>query len=226
MSQQVRKSAPLLVTVALMAWCCWSQVSESAPLLAGMDEPELPRIERRALHPEISPLSQRDPFEQRKVEPAPEENPDAIEPVVEAPAEPVFDPRSVLSSLRLHATMVGTDYPVAMINGRVYSEGERIALQGLPELHCRLQRVRADRVVLEIEKEEFEIIYSRTSTTRQQRTREPREVLTTQGQLDVAADPVGKEDAVTKLLQLLRTAVPDLDVNLDALSDQCPLPDQ
>ena len=42
---------------------------------------------------------------------------------------------------------------------------------------------------------------------------------------DFAADPVGKEDALAKLLRLLRSAVPDLGANLDSLSDPCPLPD-
>ncbi|MFV1968592.1 MAG: hypothetical protein ACC628_24490 [Pirellulaceae bacterium] len=160
MSKLVRKSAPLLVTVALVAWCCWSQVRESAPLLANTGEAQLPRFERRALRPEISEPSQRDPFQQPKPEPDQPAEAVPAEPVPEAPPEPLFDPRTVLSSFRLDATMVGTDHPVAMINGRVYSEDERIALEGLPELHCRLQRIQADRVVLEIEKEEFEIIYS------------------------------------------------------------------
>ncbi len=165
MSQLLRKSAPLLVTVALMAWCCWSQVCESAPLLANRDEAQLPRIERSALRPEISVPSQRDPFQQPKSEPDQPVEVAPVEPVSEAPPKPLFDPRTVLSSFRLDATMVGTDYPVATINGRVYSEGERIALKGLPELHCRLQRVRADGVVLEIEKEEFEIIQSQPPTS-------------------------------------------------------------
>ena len=71
----------------------------------------------------------------------------------------------MLHDFRLDATMVGTEYPIALINGRVYSEGELIEMDGLPlDLQFRLRRVQADRAVLEIEDEEYEIIYSQTST--------------------------------------------------------------
>ena len=226
MSKLVRNSAPLLATVALVAWCCWSQVSESAPLLANMEEAQLPRIERRAVRPEISAPSQRDPFQQPKSEPDQPMEVAQLDPASKAPPRPLFDPRTILSSLRLDATMVGTDHPVALINGRVYSEGERIALKDLPKLHCRLRRIRADRVVLEIEKEEFEIIYSQPSKTLQTQTKEPRRESTTHGQRDLAADPAGKEGAFAKLLQLLRSAAPDLVSDLDSLRDQRPLPPQ
>ena len=223
MSRLVRKHAPVFVTAALMAWCCWSQFRGSAPLLADMEEVQPAQIERSALRPEISPPSQRDPFLQSKPEPEQVAVIAPVEPVTEAPPEPLFDPQTVLSDFRLDATMVGTDYPVALINGQVYSEGEQIVLKGLPELHCELRRVLADRVILEIEKEEFEIIYSQTSTTQQQIT-EPLQGPTTQRQLDSAADPVGKESSPANLLQLLRSVLPNFDAELDSLRDQCPLP--
>ena len=223
MSQLVRKSAPLLVTLAFVAWCCWSQVSESKPLLDDMDEAKLPRIDRHALRPEISALSQRDPFVVGLDKPAEAAR---VEAVSQAPTELLFDPRTVLSSLRLNATIVGTDRPSAILNGRIYGQGEQIALAGLSDLDCRLQRVEAERVILKIEKEEFEIIYSPLPTTRQKQAKEPQPASTTPGQPDLAASRTGKEDPYAKLLKLLSAALPDLGANLESLRDQClsPLP--
>ena len=164
MPKQLRKYAPLIITAALMAWCCWSQVRSSEPLLANMEEVPPPQIDREALFPEISPLSPRDPFQQIKREQlVVDEVP--VEPDSETPVEPVFDPRTVLSDFRLEGTIVGTEYSSALINGRVYNEGELIEMAGLPpDRHFRLRRVQADRAVLEIEEEEYEITFSQTST--------------------------------------------------------------
>ncbi len=107
MPKLLRKYAPQIVTAAVMAWCCWSQVRSSDPLLANMDEVPLPRIDRDALRPKMSPSSPRDPFRQS----APEQ-PAVEEPVelVEEPPEPRFDPRTVLGDFRLDATVVGTEF--------------------------------------------------------------------------------------------------------------------
>jgi len=213
-----------------MAWCCWSQFRESEPLLANMDEVQMPQIDRDALHPEMSPVSQRDPFQQSEPEPqqlAIDEGPDG--PDSADPPEPQFDPRTVLSALRLDATMVGTEYPIALINGRVYSEGELIEMDGLPpDLHFRLRHVRADRAVLEIEDEEYEIIYSQISTSAEPISEPPQDSPrqpTTQRQLESVPDSVEMEDSVAELLQFLKLAVPNLAAELGSLLDQCPVPE-
>ena len=159
MQKLFKKVAPLGAMMVCVIWCCWSQLRETTPLLAAT-EAKLPRIERKLLHPELSPISERDPFLQYKPE---------LPPVSEAPVaqieveeKPPFDPQTVLSSIRLDATILGKK-PLAVINGNMYNEGEIVVLEAAPEVHCRLQRVHSDGIVMAIEEHTFLIGYSNAS---------------------------------------------------------------
>ncbi len=227
MPKPVRQYAPLIITATLMAWCCWSQIRGSEPLLANMDEVQLPQIDRDALNPKMSPVSQRDPFQRSEPERLAVDK-ESVEPDLADLPEPRFDPRTVLSRFRLDATMVGTEYPIALINGRVYREGELIEMEGLPpDLNFRLRRVQADRAVLEIEEEEYEIIYWQTSTTAEQDSEPPQELpeeLTTLRQLESVTEPVELEDSVGELLEFLKATVPNLAAELNSLLNDCLVP--
>ncbi len=159
MQKLIHKVAPLGVMTACVIWCCWSQLRESTPLFAATEE-NLPRIERKLLNPELSPVSERDPFLQNKpAPPAIEEIKVATKVVKE---EPPFDPRTVLPSIRLDATMPGSR-PLAVINGKIHGTGENIVLEEAPDVICQLQRVQSDGIVVLIEKQTFLIGYKNAS---------------------------------------------------------------
>ena len=159
MQKLFNRVAPLGVMTVCTIWCCWLQLRESTPLLAAT-EAKLPRIERKLLHPELSPASERDPFLQYKPEPA--STSEEIEVQMEVPEEPPIDPRTVIPSIRLDATILGTKH-LAVINGKIHNEGESIVLEAAPEVQCRLQRVLSDGIVLSIEQQTFLISYSNAS---------------------------------------------------------------
>lgn len=158
MQKLFNKVAPLGVMTVCTIWCCWSQLRESTPLLAAT-EAKLPRIERKLLHPELSPVSERDPFLQHK--PAPPES-NATDVQMNVAEKPPFDPRTVLPSIRLDATILGSN-PLAVINGKMHGEGEMVVLEAAPEVHCRLQRVHSDGIVMMIEEQVLLIGYSNAS---------------------------------------------------------------
>ncbi len=181
MHKLVHKVAPLGVMTACVIWCCWSQLRESTPLFAATEE-NLPRIERKLLNPELSPVSERDPFLQNK--PAPPPVTEKIEVVKNVKEEPPFDPRTVLPSIRLDATMPGTR-PLAVINGKIHSVGENIVLEAAPDVKCQLQQVQSKEIVVMIEQQTFVIGYSNTS----------REVTEPASEAEAVAADAGRQDA-------------------------------
>jgi hypothetical protein len=171
MQKLLAKTAPLGVMTVCVLWCCWSQLRERTPLLAAT-EAKLPRIERKLLHPELSPPSERDPFLQPK--PAPPPASEKVAAVKETKEEPTIDPRTLLPSIRLDATMPGSR-PMAVINGQIVSAGERIVLKDASDVPCRLQRVLADGVVVQFEHEAFLIGYLDASTGGAERAADPQD---------------------------------------------------
>ena len=159
MQKLFNKVAPLGVMMVCVIWCCWSQLRESTPLLAAT-EAKLPRIERGLLHPELSPVSARDPFLQYKPEPPPVSEEPAAQIKVEE--KPPFNPHTVLPSIRLDATILGRK-PLAVINGKMHNEGDIVVLESAPEVYCRLQRVHSDGILMAIEDRTFLIGYSNAS---------------------------------------------------------------
>jgi hypothetical protein len=193
MQKLFNKVAPLGVMTVCTIWCCWAQLREATPLLAAT-ESKLPRIERKLFHPELSPVSERDPFLQYKPEPPPAS--EKIEAQMEVEEEPPFDPQTVLPSIRLDATILGAR-PLAVINGKMHNEGERVVLEAAPEVYCRLQRVNSDGIVMTIEEYTFLIGYSNAS----------KEI----------SKPARKTDVVPPLPEGIENALPEGIPNADEL---------
>ena len=161
MQKLLTKVAPLGIMTACVIWCCWSQIRESTPLLAATAA-KLPSIERAMLHPEMSPVSDRDPFLQYQPEPPPAIA--EIEVPMEVPEEPPFNPQTVLPSIHLDGTMLGSR-PLAVINGKIHSQGAVIVLEAAPDVYVRLDRVLLNEIVVTIEEELFHISYSSNKRT-------------------------------------------------------------
>jgi len=195
MHKLIHKVAPLGVMTACIIWCCWSPLRESSPLFAAT-EANLPRIERKLLNPELSPVSERDPFLQNKPPPPVTEKFEVATKVEKE--EPPFDPRTVLPSIRLDATMPGTR-PLAVINGTIHSAGENIVLEAAPDVICQLQRVHSDGIVVLIEKQTFLIGYSNASQE--------------------VAEPAAEAEAIPADAERLGVELPERIPTLDELED-------
>ncbi len=133
------KLAPTAAVAAVVAWCCWSYVGESGtgfPVNGGGNPP---KITTELLAPQIAPASSHDPFRPEAETEQSSENDAAassgedqikLEVVGEGGGPPVKAPDEVFASLTLDATCIQGDRRVALIDGRVYAEGELLAIPG------------------------------------------------------------------------------------------------
>jgi hypothetical protein len=191
MHPKVKQHGPATAVMALVAWCCWTQVSESRPLLPDMGPATSEKIELRSLNPEIEPPSARDPFAPPviPVDEAPTSPVCEIE--VEPPPAPVFDVRLLLASFRLDATVVSKNQRLAMINGQVYREGQSIDMDELPDVDCHIQQVLPDSVLLQIEQVTHKLDYTGAAPSSTS-TPAPPEAIPPQ------ADSRGVDDAISQ----------------------------
>ena len=164
MEKLFRQFATMGAMLAFTVWGCWTQLSDSKPLLAGVDGDKLPRIERKMLSPEISPVNERDAFLKKEIEIEAEPDPADGQPIVIE--EVAFDPRTVLHVFRLDATILGRNR-LAVISGLTYGEGDQIVLEGKPEIECRLEKVLNNSILVRIEDETHEIVYQHYTDNRE-----------------------------------------------------------
>lgn len=164
MSRPISKLAPAAVVLVVAAWCCWPYLEGPKAVTGVEQQPDLPRITRSQLSPEVQPASERDPFRPVAAEkadsPQGEESPPSSPlPVQEKAAEQQKDITEILSGLVLGATYVQGDRRVALINGRVYQEGERLAIATPLAEPCVVAGISADRVLLLHRGRTVELIY-------------------------------------------------------------------
>jgi hypothetical protein len=156
--------APLVVFLAAAAWCVWPYLSPTAPSVPRRTEP--PSLDPRLLSPGFKPASKRNPFMRSSYEPRPESPARSVraekfaEPRPEigrvrpskpaaqktAPKEPSV-PRAP-QGLTLGATLVRGKQRAAIINDKVYVQGETLERIPGERETWRLADVRADGVVL------------------------------------------------------------------------------
>lgn len=161
--------APLAGFVAAVVYCAWPYLFPSPRPVPKASL--LPRMESASLKPAIDPASDRDPFARVRPDaatkppaapaPAPARhvalasnlgpNPKATAsaPAARGPDErKAVQPASIADGLKLGATMVGGARRAAIINGKVYSQGETIVVsEGFPS-SWTLSRVERDGVAL------------------------------------------------------------------------------
>lgn len=153
MSGTLGKLAPTAIVCGLVAWCCWPHLEGSHWATGVQPAAELPRLAGELLSPQIEPAPDRDPFQPPPVrKPAPPENRQPAEPppgkvehertvVEEAPVD-------VFSGLALGAIYIRGDRRVALINGRVYQQGQPLVLSVPAADPCIVTEVSAERVLL------------------------------------------------------------------------------
>lgn len=155
--------APLVLFLAATGWCVWPYLSSRSP--AAPKRAESASLDARMLRPGFEPASERNPFQRpkRRTETAPEPkvertvaaSPPKVEPKRETrPLAPAARPSAKASKpptpegLSLGGTLVRGKNRAAIINGKVYRQGEILDHEPGARVHWKLAEVRADGVVL------------------------------------------------------------------------------
>ncbi|MHC4398927.1 MAG: hypothetical protein ACYTG0_04530 [Planctomycetota bacterium] len=147
MSELARKFAPIGMVAAMVAWCCWPYLDDSGDGLVLEEPSTLPEITATMLAPPTPAVAERDPFRPAHLavdEPPPEELPPDALPDVEP--LPQADPLEVAAGMPLEATCVQGDRRIAMIGGRVYEEGEPLAMSDVVTEPCYITRIYPHKV--------------------------------------------------------------------------------
>jgi hypothetical protein len=163
MSQLMKRIGPSCAVLGLVVWCCWPYLAASGSSFSGPQETKLPRIARNVLDPEIRKPSQRDPFHAKPDEKAEQADQQAAFAPLAAmgklfqkikedrqwladrqaaraasrlPSAVPATPDELSKSLRLQATYLRLDERLAVINDRIYAEGEDVPLPGPDRSSC------------------------------------------------------------------------------------------
>ena len=166
MAVPIGKLAPTAVVIAAVTCCGWPYVFSSDA--AGKKAAAMPEIAPAQLLPRILPPPARDPFLpagapvaslSKSAKPA---KPAKTVPALAAGSKGVITSRSVsatggkphtstdpLGGLKLTATSILADQRLAVINGRIYAERERIKSKDPSAPPCVVARILSDCVLLE-----------------------------------------------------------------------------
>ncbi len=162
MHELVGKFAPTAIVVALMVYCCWCCLCVPQPEPVVLNEGDLPQINSALLSPVIQPVPDRNPFrplEAVKMVSAKGKVPTTAGPGQEEPATQ-RSIAEVLSSLALNATYIQGNQRLAMIDGRVYRQGEPLAIPGESVTEpCVVARIAADKVLIRHRGQTVELKY-------------------------------------------------------------------
>lgn len=150
MSRTIAKIMPMATVVALVSWWCWPYLEGPDTVAASRPKDELPRITDPLLSPDVEPTAPRDPFR-----PVHQEKTDSLEreplptPPPAQPKPPAEDQiRETLSGLVLGATYIQGDRRAALIDGRVYRQGEPLELSTPTPEPCVVAGIFPDKVLI------------------------------------------------------------------------------
>lgn len=154
MSHELIKLGPLAGFLLAVGYCVWPHVAP--PPHQAAPTPSLPKIDSSLLKPDFGPPSARDPFRQAGdpvqlvAQPSEARESQAASSVVRSNASgTVAAPRMPAPVFALGATLVSGDRRAAIINGRVYRQGERLeGSEGSPRTSWTVARIEPGRVVL------------------------------------------------------------------------------
>jgi hypothetical protein len=182
MTLTVGKFVPTAVVAAAVAYCSWSHLfAPEAPVSDRSGK--LPTITAAQLSPTVAPRAERDPFRPvRATSPlAPGTTKAGVSPPVvkggvaagQKPgataggttaagpqgASDMREPADLLGRLTLNATSLQGDRRVAMINGRLYEQGERLRLPELGTAACVVACILPHKVQLDWTGKTLELTY-------------------------------------------------------------------
>ena len=160
MANTFRAIGSTAMSMAVVTWLCWPLARRSQPLLGVGPIATTNRITSALLNPVISPRGPRDPFIVAQIE-----NP--AEPVASneqrAELEPEvleLDPATMLNTLQLNATFLQGNQNAAMINGRVYRQGEKLAFGETMDGEWIVKRVGHNETLVAYKDREFRLSFT------------------------------------------------------------------
>jgi hypothetical protein len=162
MSPLVHKFAPVAIVAGLFGWCCWPYLKAPDALVLESGKPL--EVGASLLSPDVDPAPARDPFRPPSLnETALHETTPTVVQATPSPVEekpPAERPLAeVMQSLALDATVIHGDRGIALINGKVYAEGDSLAVSG-PVVHpYTVARISAYAVLIQHLAETAELQY-------------------------------------------------------------------
>ena len=182
MSARILKFAPIGMVAGAMGYFCWSHFEEAAPARPSNEAAKPIEMTAALLKPPAAPELSRDPFltEGVKAPPTPptpkpkEVTHGQASAGAKAPAPGAKksdeEPRhassidaSAVAGLILNGTYVRGDQRLAVINGSVYAQGQRISDSAAANPAITVARVDVDKVVLKLGRGTSELLYSEAS---------------------------------------------------------------
>jgi hypothetical protein len=161
MSATLSKMAPTAIVFTLVVWCCWPYLEGPRQETEGQ-QADLPRIGSSLLSPTVEPAPDRNPFQPlhaNQPDPPVSEKPVA-RPPEQPPAPAKQDSTDIFQGLVLRAIYIQGDRRVALINDRVYAQGESLVISADSQGHgtrpadgrvtdpCVVANISADKVLL------------------------------------------------------------------------------
>jgi hypothetical protein len=231
MASQAGKLAPLLITVAGAGYCVWPYIQAAAPPAA--PKSDMPKIEASWLDPSFPSASPRNIFQPVLPKTVVEAEKAVEEAKVQLAKKVQDEPKKekkknlIVDGWTLGATMVHGTRRGAVVNGKVYLEGEKIPPLSTGTESLTLFRVERDRVILRRSKRSDELLlveldYSPTKTAETTQTDVgPRlpglDAAKSDAMLDQLKTVMGLFGASTPLGQLInRDVYPKEDVGANA----------
>lgn len=181
MSDLIKRLGPTCAVLGVVVWCCWPYIRSSTSPLNAAPDAKLPRVARSVLSPEIRESSRRDPFQT-----APDEaetssfvpfaamgrllnklredrqwlgQRQTADSTALLAEHAVPEPSALSKRLTLNATYLHPTERLAVIDNRIYVEGDEVPVTGAADQPCTLKRVRRDRVVLQYRGETVVLAY-------------------------------------------------------------------
>jgi hypothetical protein len=168
MSTQAEKMIPIGLVLGLIGYCCWPYAGSPSGEPEVKSGPKIARIPSDMLAPAIDAPSARDPFRIAAQPPpsdaAPKSGSNGPAPggntPPAAPPPPPQDADRPLTTLVLNATFLQGNRRVALINNRLYSEGDTLQAGNAATSDWVVAQIESFRVVLAGTDQQRELNYS------------------------------------------------------------------
>jgi hypothetical protein len=156
----IAKIAPTAAAAAMVTYCCWPHLF-AGPVRENRPAGKLPQVAATLLSPVFAEPAERNPFLARS---NPEAAAESDKPNTKADnsAAPVTDADEAdpIEHWVLNATLLRGDRQFAVINGRLYQPGERLAPADSPDSQFVVTQIDANEVVIRGPRRTLRLRYS------------------------------------------------------------------
>ena len=131
MGGAIGKMVPTAIVAAIVVWCCWPYLEHGGPGEVGANA-HSPQITHALLEPTVAPEASRDPFHVVATAKTPGAPKEKVAPGTKASADSRAtqkkDAAEMLKGLTLSGTYISGSRRAALINGRLWEQGQRLEL--------------------------------------------------------------------------------------------------